>query len=123
MEASMFTGWIYDHLLPHAAALCTAQTAVTDSLLDRVKASYIVDLKHPGQSGDRPDRRNRHQAFDTSMKQRVAAQGTNQCTLGLADSHDGLTADRQQRLQLAADIRVGLHQFLEVADLVELCLL
>src|SRR5260370_4673439 len=48
--------------------------------------------------------------FDTSMKQRVTAQGTNQCTLGLPDPHDGLAADRQQRLQLAPDIRVGLHQ-------------
>ena len=39
------------------ASLSTAQTAVTHSLLDRVKANYIVDFKHPGQRGDRPDRR------------------------------------------------------------------
>ena len=39
---------------PSETSLCTRTDAVTDRLLDRVeKRGYSVDLKHPGQSGDR----------------------------------------------------------------------
>lgn len=50
LEATMFTGWIYDELLPHAAALKVAHPlmlraiAVSKKKNDRVDASKIADL-------------------------------------------------------------------------------
>jgi len=49
MEATMFTGWIYDHLKPHAAALKVAHPlmlraiAVAKKKNDRIDASKICD--------------------------------------------------------------------------------
>jgi transposase len=49
MEATMFTGWIYDHLLPHAAAVKVAHPlmlraiAVAKKKNDRIDASKICD--------------------------------------------------------------------------------
>ena len=49
MEATVFTGWIYDHLLPHAAALKVAHPlmlraiAVAKKKNDRIDASKICD--------------------------------------------------------------------------------
>ena len=49
MEATMFTGWIYDHLLPHAAAVKVAHPlmlraiAVAKKKSDRIDASKICD--------------------------------------------------------------------------------
>src|SRR6266403_209844 len=49
MEATMFTGWIYDHLKPHAAALKVAHPlmlraiAVAKKKNDRIDANKICD--------------------------------------------------------------------------------
>ncbi len=49
MEATMFTGWIYDHLLPHAAAVKVAHRLMLRAIAaakkknDRVDASKICD--------------------------------------------------------------------------------
>jgi len=71
MPVSLFRDW---HALDRLrrTSLCAAQSAVTNSLLHRVKSSYIADLKHPGQRGDRTDCRDRHQPFDTRVKQWTA---------------------------------------------------
>jgi transposase len=50
MEATLFTGWIYDHLLAHAAALKVAHPLMLRAIAaskrknDRVDASKIADL-------------------------------------------------------------------------------
>jgi transposase len=49
LEATMFTGWIYDHLKPHAAALKVAHRWMLRAIVaakkknDRVNASKICD--------------------------------------------------------------------------------
>src|SRR6202040_4031214 len=49
MEATVFTGWIYDHLLPHAAALKVAHPLMLRAIAaakkknDRIDASKIAD--------------------------------------------------------------------------------
>jgi transposase len=49
MEATIFTGWIYDHLLPHAAALKVAHPLMLRAIAaakkknDRIDASKIAD--------------------------------------------------------------------------------
>lgn len=48
MEATIFTGWIYDYLLPHAAALKGAHPMIlrainTAKKKDRIDASKIAD--------------------------------------------------------------------------------
>src|SRR5271156_7103806 len=49
MEATMFTGWIYDHLLPHAAAVKVAHPLMRRAIAaakkknDRIDASKIAD--------------------------------------------------------------------------------
>ena len=49
MEATMFTGWIYDHLKPHAAALKVAHPLMLRAIAaskkknDRVDANKICD--------------------------------------------------------------------------------
>jgi hypothetical protein len=49
MEATVFTGWIYDHLLPHAAALKVAHPLMLRAIAaakkknDRIDASKICD--------------------------------------------------------------------------------
>jgi hypothetical protein len=49
MEATMFTGWIYDYLRPHAAAVKVARplmlraTAVAKKKNDRIDAGKIAD--------------------------------------------------------------------------------
>jgi transposase len=49
MEATMFTGWIYDHLKPHAAALKVAHPLMLRAIAaakkknDRIDASRICD--------------------------------------------------------------------------------
>jgi transposase len=49
MEATMFTGWIYDHLKPHAAALKVAHSLMLRAIAaakkknDRIDASKICD--------------------------------------------------------------------------------
>src|SRR3982750_2498281 len=49
MEATIFTGWIYDHLLPHAAAVKVAHPVMLRAIAaakkknDRVDASKIAD--------------------------------------------------------------------------------
>jgi hypothetical protein len=49
MEATIFTGWVYDHLLPHAAQVEVAHPlmlraiAVTKKKNDRIDASKIAD--------------------------------------------------------------------------------
>src|ERR1700683_1058069 len=49
MEATMFTGWIYDHLLPHAAAVKVAHPLMLRAIAaakkknDRLDASKICD--------------------------------------------------------------------------------
>ncbi len=49
MEATLFTGWIYDHLLPHAAALKVAHPLMLRAIAaakkknDRVDANKIAD--------------------------------------------------------------------------------
>ena len=48
-EATMFTGWIYDHLLPHAAAVKVAHTLMLRAIAaakkknDRIDANKICD--------------------------------------------------------------------------------
>jgi len=50
MEATLFTGWIYDHLLPHAASLKVAHPMMLRAIAaskrknDRVDAGKIADL-------------------------------------------------------------------------------
>jgi transposase len=50
LEATLFTGWIYDHLLPHAASLKVAHPlmlraiAVSKRKNDRIDAGKIADL-------------------------------------------------------------------------------
>jgi transposase len=50
MEATLFTGWIYDHLLPHAASLKVAHPSMLRAIAaskkknDRVDAAKISDL-------------------------------------------------------------------------------
>jgi len=49
MEATMFTGWIYDHLKPHAAALKVAHPLMLRAIVaakkknDRIDANKICD--------------------------------------------------------------------------------
>jgi len=49
MEATMFTGWIYDHLKPHAAALKVAHPLMLRAIAaakkknDRIDANKICD--------------------------------------------------------------------------------
>src|SRR6266849_5636966 len=49
MEATLFTGWIYDHLLPHAAALKVAHPLMLRAIAaakkknDRIDANKIAD--------------------------------------------------------------------------------
>jgi transposase len=49
MEATMFTGWIYDYLLPHAAAVKVAHPLMLRAIAaakkknDRIDASKIAD--------------------------------------------------------------------------------
>jgi len=49
LEATMFTGWIYDHLKPHAAALKVAHPLMLRAIAaakkknDRIDASKICD--------------------------------------------------------------------------------
>jgi len=49
MEATIFTGWIYDHLLPHAAQIKVAHPlmlraiAAAEKKNDRIDASKIAD--------------------------------------------------------------------------------
>jgi transposase len=49
MEATLFTGWIYDHLKPHAAALKVAHPLMLRAIAaakkknDRIDASKICD--------------------------------------------------------------------------------
>ena len=49
MEATIFTGWIYDHLLPHAAVLKVAHPLMLRAIAaakkknDRIDASKIAD--------------------------------------------------------------------------------
>jgi transposase len=49
MEATMLTGWIYDHLLPHAAAVKVAHPLMLRAIPaakkknDRIDASKICD--------------------------------------------------------------------------------
>jgi transposase len=49
MEATIFTGWIYDHLLPHAAAVKVAHPLMLQAIAaakrknDRIDASKIAD--------------------------------------------------------------------------------
>jgi hypothetical protein len=49
MEATIFTGWIYDHLLPHAAALKVAHPLMLRAIAaakkknDRIDAHKIAD--------------------------------------------------------------------------------
>jgi transposase len=49
MEATMFTGWIYDHLLPHASAVKVAHPLMLRAIAaakkknDRIDASKIAD--------------------------------------------------------------------------------
>src|SRR5450756_2140643 len=49
MEATIFTGWIYDHLLPHAAALKVAHPLMLRAIAlakkknDRIDANKIAD--------------------------------------------------------------------------------
>jgi len=50
MEATLFTGWIYDHLLPHAASLQVAHPLMLRAIAaakrknDRIDAGTIADL-------------------------------------------------------------------------------
>lgn len=50
MEATMFTGWIYDHLKPHAAELKVAHPEMLKAIIagkkknDRVDAAILADL-------------------------------------------------------------------------------
>lgn len=50
MEATLFTGWIYDHLLPHAASLKVAHPLMLRAIVaskrknDRIDAGKIADL-------------------------------------------------------------------------------
>src|ERR1019366_3620755 len=50
MEATIFTGWIYDHLKPHAAVLKVAHPAMLRAIAaakkknDQVDARMIADL-------------------------------------------------------------------------------
>jgi hypothetical protein len=55
MEATMFAGWIYDHLLPHAAAVKVAHPLMLRAIAaakkknDRIDANKIADgLWWPG---------------------------------------------------------------------------
>jgi transposase len=49
MEATIFTGWIYDHLLPHAAAVKVAHPLMLRAIAaakkknDRIDAGKIAD--------------------------------------------------------------------------------
>jgi hypothetical protein len=49
MEATIFTGWIYDHLLPHAAAVKVAHPLMLQAIAaakkknDRIDANKITD--------------------------------------------------------------------------------
>src|ERR1700719_1671844 len=68
MEATMFTGWIYDHLLPHAAALKVAHPLMLRAIAaakkknDRIDSNKIADCLRcdfpPGElHGVHPDSR------------------------------------------------------------------
>src|ERR1700688_373803 len=64
MEATIFTGWIYDHLKPHAAALKVAHPLMLRAIAaakkknDRIDANKIADCLRcdflPGAVGHRP---------------------------------------------------------------------
>src|SRR5438034_11642912 len=50
MEATIFTGWIYDYLLPHAAELKVAQShwlrrKTTESMLARSRTAYAATFR------------------------------------------------------------------------------
>jgi hypothetical protein len=43
MEATMFTGWIYDHLLPHAAAVKVAHPLMLRAIAAAKKKNHRID--------------------------------------------------------------------------------
>ena len=43
MEATMFTGWIYDHLKPHAAAVKVAHTLMLRAIAAAKKKNDRID--------------------------------------------------------------------------------
>lgn len=46
MEATLFTGWIYDHLLPHAACLKVAHPLMLRAIAASKKKNDRVDAEH-----------------------------------------------------------------------------
>lgn len=43
MEATIFTGWIYDHLLPHAAQVKVAHPVMLRAIADSKKKNDRID--------------------------------------------------------------------------------
>ena len=94
MEATMFTGWIYDHLKPHAATLKVAHPLMLRAIAaakkknDRIDAGKICDcdsrapahaaLSQPGGAPDGADENQDQRAIDGSwseLQQATPAQG------------------------------------------------
>ncbi len=48
MEATMFTGWIYDHLKPHAVALKVAHPLMLRAIAVAKKKNDRIDLSRSG---------------------------------------------------------------------------
>lgn len=43
MEATIFTGWIYDHLLPHAAQVKVAEPVMLPAIVAAKKKNDTID--------------------------------------------------------------------------------
>jgi hypothetical protein len=123
MEATMFTGWIYDHLLPHAFAVKVAHPlmlraiAVAKKKNDRIDASKIADCLRCNflpecymASTEIRERRRTLRYRKLLVRQNVQLR------------NKGLAADRQQGPQASTDVLVRSHQLLKVAHLVQLLL-
>jgi transposase len=57
MEATIFTGWIYDHLRPHAAAVKVAHPLMLRAIAAAKKKNDRIDAKNESAGHPSPSRR------------------------------------------------------------------
>jgi transposase len=141
MEATMFTGWIYDHLLPHAAAVKVAHPLMLRAIAaskkknDRIDASKIADClrcvrrglqqaKAPqggllqGADDDQPGHQRRSPALLTICRETIVRIGKTESARVRSLARDPLLRARVERLMTipAAAPITALTWVLEVDD-------
>src|SRR5258705_6605049 len=84
------------HHLVRRASFVSAESAITDRVLDRAEARDIADLQRPCQCRDRTHARNRSKPLDPVGQHRIALKRTDQSVLGLLTALDRLPTQLQQ---------------------------